>query len=168
MAVALVLAAGAAWWAYSQCRRALPQLEGTVPVAGLQARVEVRRDARGVPHLRAGSLEDLLFAQGYVTAQDRLWQMDLSRRLAFGDLAEIFGESVLSLDIENRTLGLRQAAERAIQEMDADSQRLVAAYAKGVNAFISTHRDRLPIEFLLLRYQPRPWQESIPSASPST
>lgn len=159
MVVALVLAGGAAWWAYSQCRKALPQLEGTIAVPGLQGRVEVRRDARGVPHLRAGSLEDLLFAQGYVTAQDRLWQMDLNRRLAFGELAEIFGESALSFDIENRTLGLRQAAERAVNEMDSDSQRLLAAYARGVNAFITTHTDRLPIEFRLLRYQPRPWQE---------
>jgi len=159
MAVALALAGGAAWWAYSQCRRALPQLEGTIAVSGLQGRVEVRRDARGVPHLGAGSLEDLLFAQGYVTAQDRLWQMDLSRRLAFGELAEIFGESVLSFDIENRTLGLRQAAERAVKEMDPDSQRSLAAYVRGVNAFITTHSDRLPIEFLLLRYHPRPWQE---------
>jgi len=155
----VVLAAGAVWWGYSQCRKALAQLDGSIGVSGLQARVEVKRDARGVPHLRAKSLDDLMFAQGYVTAQDRLWQMDLSRRLAFGELAEVFGEAALRFDVENRPLGFRQAAERAVQEMDPDSRRLLAAYANGVNEFISTHRDRLPIEFRLVRYQPRPWQE---------
>jgi len=154
----LALGAVAAWYLYSRVQRSLPQLDGTIQVSGLGARVEVRRDARGVPHLRAQSLEDLFFAQGYVTAQDRLWQMDLSRRLAFGELSEIFGERVLSLDIENRTLGFRQVAERAVQELDPDSQKLLAAYSRGVNAFISTHGDRLPVEFLLLRYKPRPWE----------
>ncbi|MHB8652604.1 MAG: penicillin acylase family protein [Terriglobia bacterium] len=154
----LALVAGAAWYAYSRIQRSLPQLDGTIQVIGLGTRVEVRRDARGVPHLRAQSLEDLFFAQGYVTAQDRLWQMDLSRRLAFGELSEIFGERVLSLDIENRTLGFRQVAERAVKELDPDSQKLLAAYSRGVNAFISTHGDRLPVEFLLLRYKPRPWE----------
>src|SRR5579859_3869464 len=156
--LSLVFVAGAVWWVSSRSHRSLPQLDGTIQVPGLEARVEVRRDARGVPHVRAQSLEDLLFAQGYVTAQDRLWQMDLSRRLAFGELSEIFGEQVLHLDIENRTLGFRQVAERAVQELDPDSQKLLAAYSRGVNAFISTHGDRLPVEFLLLRYKPRPWE----------
>ncbi len=154
----LLVVAGAVGYGYWQTRQSLPQLDGTIRVTGLASRVEVRRDARGVPHLRARSLEDLCLAQGYVTAQDRLWQMDLSRRLAFGELSEIFGERTLSLDIENRTLGLRQVAERAVGEMDPESQKLLAAYAQGVNAFISTHMDRLPVEFLLLHYQPRPWQ----------
>jgi penicillin amidase len=156
--LALLVAAGAAGYGYWRIRHSLPQLDGTIQVTGLASRVEVRRDARGVPHLRALSLQDLLFAQGYVTAQDRLWQMDLSRRLAFGELSEIFGERTLRLDIENRTLGLRQVAERAVVEMDPESQKLLAAYTQGVNAFISTHMDRLPVEFLLLRYQPRLWQ----------
>ncbi|HEV2234558.1 MAG TPA: penicillin acylase family protein [Terriglobia bacterium] len=158
VALCVALVACAAWYVYSRIHRSLPQLDGTIQVGGLKARVEVRRDARGVPHLSAQSLEDLFFAQGYVTAQDRLWQMDLSRRLAFGELSEIFGERVLSLDIENRTLGFRQVAERAVQELDTDSQKLLAAYTRGVNAFISTHSDRLPVEFLLLRYKPRPWE----------
>ena len=121
--------------------------------------MEVRRDVRGVPHVHAQSLDDLMFTQGYVTAQDRLWQMDLSRRFAFGELAEIFGERGLSFDVENRTLGFRQTAERAVEELDPDSRRLLAVYANGVNEFIFTHRDRLPIEFRLVGYQPRPWRE---------
>jgi penicillin amidase len=126
--------------------------------AGLAGRVEVLRDARGVPHLRAQSLEDLALAQGYVTAQDRLWQMDLSRRLAAGELSEIFGERALSFDIENRTLGFPQVCERAVAELDPESRKLLDLYAQGVNAFIITHRDRLPVEFLLLGYRPRPWR----------
>lgn len=153
--VVLVAAAGLA---YRRIRQSLPQLDGTIQAPGLAQRVEVRRDARGVPHLRAQSLDDLLFAQGYVTAQDRLWQMDLSRRLAFGELAEIFGERLVPRDVENRTLGFRQAAQRAVEDMDPDTEKLIAAYTQGVNAFIQSHRDSLPIEFSLLRYQPRPWE----------
>jgi penicillin amidase len=153
--LAMVAAAGLA---LRRIRQSLPQLEGTIQAPGLANKVEIRRDARGVPHLRAQSLDDLIFAQGYVTAQDRLWQMDLSRRLAFGELAEIFGEGLLSRDVENRTLGFRQVAERAVAELDPDTQKLVAAYARGVNAFIDSHHDSLPIEFSILRYQPRHWE----------
>ena len=117
------------------------------------------RDAEGVPHLRAASLEDLLFAQGYVTAQDRLWQMDLSRRLGEGELSEIFGERALRFDIESRTLGFTQACARAVEELDRDTRLLFGAYARGVNAFIAQARHHLPLEFLLLRYQPQPWRE---------
>jgi penicillin G amidase len=154
----LVVAGAAGGFAYWRTLRCLPQLDGTIQVPGLASKVDVRRDGRGVPHLRAQSLEALVFAQGYVTAQDRLWQMDLSRRLAFGQLAEIFGESLVPRDVENRTLGFRQAAERAVEEMDPDTKRLIAAYTGGVNAFIQSHKDSLPIEFALLRYQPRPWE----------
>jgi penicillin amidase len=157
--ILLVLVAGGGAWLYWRSHACLPQVEGVIEVPGITAQVEVLRDARGVPHLRAQSLTDLFFAQGYVTAQDRLWQMDLSRRLAEGELSEIFGERTLRFDIENRTLGFRQACERAIAELDSASRQMLAAYARGVNAFISTHLDRLPIEFLLLRYQPRPWRE---------
>jgi penicillin amidase len=158
--IALACAAGAAAWLYWRTHACLPQLDGTLAADGLSARVEVLRDARGVPHLRATTLEDVMFAQGYVTAQDRLWQMDLGRRLARGELSEIFGERTLHLDIENRTLGLRQAAERAVEENDARTRAAFGAYARGVNAFISTHLDRLPIEFAMLGYRPRPWEEA--------
>ena len=158
--IAVVLAAGAGAWLYWRAKACLPQLDGTIKVAGLAGRVEVLRDAYGVPHLRASSQEDVLFAQGYVTAQDRLWQMDLSRRFAHGELSEILGEATLKFDIESRTLGFPQACDRAFAELDPDSRRMLSAYARGVNAFISTHQDRLPIEFLLLRYRPRPWREA--------
>lgn len=156
-AIVAALVAAAGGGLYLRTRAALPQLEGTIRVPGLRARAVVRRDGHGVPHLRAQSLQDLFFAQGYVTAQDRLFQMDLNRRLARGQLSEIFGESMLRLDIENRTLGFAQAAERAAREMDPESQKLMHAYAAGVNVFIASHRGRLPVEFLLLRYTPAPW-----------
>src|SRR3989449_6276548 len=159
--IAVLLIAGSlvAWldWRAHAC---LPQLDGAVEVAGLKAPVEVSRDARGVPHIRAGSLEDAVLAQGYVTAQDRLWQMDLSRRLAQGELSEILGKRTLELDIESRKLGLSQAADRAVRELDPQSREVLAAYARGVNAFIASHKDRLPIEFPLLHYQPRAWREA--------
>ena len=156
----VLIAAGGGGWFYWRSRSSLPQLEGRIRVAGLSSPVEVRRDGHGVPHLRASSLEDLFFAQGYVTAQDRLWQMDLSRRLAKGELSEVFGERTLSLDVENRTLGFRRVAERARAELRPEAETRLKAYADGVNAFITTHRDCLPIEFLLLGYQPGPWTES--------
>jgi penicillin amidase len=155
----LLIIVGGGAWLYLRARASLPQLDGTIQVTELSAPVEVLRDARGVPHLRASSLQDLFFAQGYVTAQDRLWQMDLSRRLAEGELSEVFGERTLRLDIENRALGFRQASERALAELSPEARARLTAYANGVNAFIASHGDRLPIEFHLLNCQPRPWRE---------
>ena len=154
----VAVAAGAAWWLYNRAKSSLPVLDGSVQVAGLNSHVEVLRDDHGVPHLRAQSLQDVAFAQGYVTAQDRLFQMDLNRRLAMGQLSEILGESVLKFDVESRTLGFPQVCERAAAELDPDSRKILDAYTEGVNAFINSHRQQLPIEFLLLRYTPRPWR----------
>ena len=143
------------WW---RARTSLPAVDGSIPMPGLAAQVYVFRDARGVPHIRAKSLSDALFAQGYVTAQDRLWQMDLSRRNAEGTLSEVFGEPTLWMDVESRTLGLPQVAEAALTDFSPEERRLLDAYTRGVNAFIESHRDRLPIEFVILRYEPRPWK----------
>ncbi len=155
--VLIIFIAGAAGWFYWHIRSALPQLDGTIHVAGLKAPVAVRRDARGVPHLRAQSIDDLAFAQGYVTAQDRLWQMDLTRRNAFGELSQILGRRTLNIDIENRKLGFHQVAERAVSGLDSESRAMLENYSRGVNAFIRTHRDLLPIEFIILGYRPAPW-----------
>jgi penicillin G amidase len=154
---ALVFVAGVSllWW---YVYRPLPQLDGTATLPGLHAKVTVDRDSWGIPHIQAGSLNDLVEAQGYVMAQDRLWQMDLLRRLARGELSEIFGEQALKLDREYRTLGFNRAAERDVELLDAESRSTIEAYAHGVNHFIETHRNRLPLEFLLLHYKPRPWR----------
>ena len=153
----LVALAGAAAWFFPAARAALSQLDGTRPVAGLSAPVTVLRDAHGVPAITAGSLTDLFFAQGYVTAQDRLWEMDMSRRYAAGELAEEMGGNYLKLDIAQRVLGLRQVAEMAVSQLSARDRQYMEAYARGVNAYISEHQRLLPLEFRVLRYFPRAW-----------
>jgi len=153
--LALVLVAGVLVW--SVVRRSLPQLDGTITVPALKDSVTVDRDSWGRPWIRAKSIEDLVTAQGYVMAQDRLWQMDLLRRASAGELSEIFGEVALEADKENRTLGMRIAAERAAADSSPEIRGLLDAYARGVNEYINQRGKRLPIEFLALGYKPRPW-----------
>jgi penicillin amidase len=153
----VALLGGLFGYGYWLARRSLPQLEGSIIVAGLAAPVTVDRDAVGVPHILAQSLDDVAFAQGYVTAQDRLWQMDIFRRNALGELSEVLGELTLRFDEEHCKLGFREAASQALEELDPESRRFLNRYAAGVNAFISTHLENLPIEFHILRYRPRPW-----------
>jgi len=135
----------------------LPKLDGTLTVYGLAAPVQVQRDAHGVPHIQAHSMDDLIFAQGFVTAQDRLWQMDLLRRHAAGQLAAILGRSALEHDRVQRTLQLGAAAERAIAALPKDQKHWLDRYAAGVNASIVDQRAHLPLEFRLIGYQPAPW-----------
>ena len=160
----MALVAGLFGYGYWLARRSLPSLEGSFKVQGLAAPVTVYRDAVGVPHIFAQSTEDVAFAQGYVTAQDRLWQMDVFRRNSLGELSEVLGEPTLRLDEEHCRLGFREAASRTLDEMDPASRRFLDRYAEGVNAFMSTHLDQLPIEFRILRYRPRPWN-SVDSLS---
>jgi penicillin amidase len=143
---------------YFYAASALPQVDGTITVAGLSAPVEVIRDRQGVPHIRAQSLEDALFAQGYVTAQDRLWQMDMTRRYAAGELAEILGPDQLKHDREERILSLRQAAEHVVANLSEHQRSMVEAYTRGVNAYIESHQGKLPLEFRLIGYAPKPWK----------
>jgi penicillin G amidase len=144
-------------WADRAMRDSLPQLDGTLSIPGLSAPVTIQRDAQGIPHIRAASLDDLIIAQGYVTAQDRLWQMDSLRRYVSGDLAEIFGASMVPHDRLQRTLQIRTAADRTYAAFPPDQMRWLELYARGVNASMEAQRDHLPIEFRLLRYQPAPW-----------
>lgn len=137
--------------------RALPQMDGPISLSTLKKPVTVERDDAGVPTITAQSMEDLLVAQGYVQAQDRLWQMDLMRRSAAGELAEILGGVVLRADQENRTLGLRQAAEASVAAMPLEMRASAEAYARGVNAYVEQNRKRLPWEFVALGYEPKPW-----------
>jgi penicillin amidase len=174
----LVIIAGtlAFLWFYNGARSALPQLDGTISLAGLQAPVSVVRDTHGVPHITATKLEDLFFAQGYVTAQDRLWQMDLTRRAVGGEMAEIFPASSappqpvsrataavrprqtwVDYDKQQRTIRLRVIAERVTQQLPARDRAFFEAYAKGVNTFIDQHSKTLPMEFRILGYKPRAW-----------
>jgi len=156
----LVIAAGACLlWLRAAAQAALPQLDGNMQLAGLSAPVTVRRDAHGVPHIDAAAQADLFIAQGYVTAQDRLWQMDASRRAANGNLAEILGPSMLKNDKTQRVLGIRRAAQRVYSRLPAAERAVLDQYAQGVNLYIAQcEKDNtLPPEFCLLDYRPEPW-----------
>ncbi len=156
-AILVIATATLAWWFIY---RPLPQIDGSAALPGLQQEVTVERDRWGVPHIRAASVEDLAEAQGYIMAQDRLWQMDLLRRAARGQLSEILGSKTLLIDQEFRTNGLGRAAERDATLLDPESRKVMEAYARGVNQFIEQHKKSLPLEFSLLRYEPKPWQPS--------
>ncbi len=153
----LLLLAGALAYAYYLAHSALPQLDGRMQISGLGARVTVTRDSHGVPTIEASNLEDLFFAQGFVTAQDRLWQMDVMRRFGSGELSEILGDALLKLDREQRILGIRAAARKSLQTANPRDRSFFEAYARGVNAYIVAHTNHLPVEFRILRYAPKPW-----------
>ena len=144
-------------WARHAMRDSLPQLDGNLAIPGLSAPVTVQRNAQGVPAIKAASLDDLIIAQGFVTAQDRLWQMEALRRSSLGTLAELFGSSALPHDRAQRTLQLRAAAERAIAVLPPDQLHYLDLYARGVNASIAVQRPHLPLEFRLLHDDPAPW-----------
>src|SRR5258708_3508630 len=158
LALVIVSAAGVAWL-LTIARSALPDLDGPLPVAGISAPVSVNRDDHGVPTIEAATLDDLFFAQGSITAQDRLFQMDLLRRAAAGDLSEIVGDIALQHDRQQRILGIRATAEKGLLAATPEDREQFAAYARGVNSYIRGHRDRLPLEFRALHYSPRPWDE---------
>jgi penicillin G amidase len=153
----VILAGAAAWWFVY---RPLPRLDGSISIADLQHEVTVDRDVWGVPHIRAASVADVAEAQGYVMAQDRLWQMDLLRRVARGQLSEILGARTLAIDKDFRTLGLGRAADREAATLDPEPRRILEAFARGVNQFIEQHMSNLPLEFSLLRYKPQPWKSA--------
>lgn len=139
-------------------RRFLPQTEGNTRLAGLHGPVEIMRDRWGVPHIYAEDEDDLFFTQGYVHAQDRLWQMELQRRMGAGRLSEVLGEATLAVDRFTRTLGLNRAAEEEMASLPDETRRALDAYAAGVNAYIRQHRGQWSLEFTLLRFQPQPWR----------
>jgi penicillin amidase len=138
---------------------AAPQVEqAVVRVPGLKKTVKVRRDERGIPYVEAEDELGLYFAQGYVTASDRLFQMDLFRRTARGELSEIFGKAALEEDKRRRAYGFAQVAEASAAQAEPAQRAVMEAYAAGVNAYIDSLDDKsLPPEFQLLGYRPRHW-----------
>lgn len=151
-AIVLLICGFAYWTGY----RVLPVVDGEI-TAGVKAPGTISRDERGIPSIGASSIEDALFLQGYATAQDRLFQMDALRRKAAGELSEVVGSATLELDADSRRLRMRRAAELHARIMPAQDRAYLAAYARGVNQFIRTHRGKLPTEFALLGYDPKPW-----------
>lgn len=144
---------GAWWW----LRSSLPPEAGELAVGGISGEVRIARDTNGVPHITAGDLADALYGLGFAHAQDRLWQMEFQRRLGAGRLSEIFGARTLELDRNLRTIGFAQLAARAAERLDPEARRLLDSYVAGVNAYLSTRRGALPLEFLLTDSRPEPW-----------
>ena len=139
-------------------RSRLPQIDGDLTLPGLKGRVEVIRDRWGIPHIFADNSHDLFFVQGFVHAQDRLWQMELNRRTAQGRLSEIFGELALDTDRATRTLGFNRLGSGDWEKATDETRETIHAYCAGVNAFMSLADGKLPVEFTLLGLKPGPWQ----------
>ena len=138
-------------------RHPLPRRSGRLKTKGLWEPVNVRRDKHGYVRIEATSVRDAAFAHGYVHAQDRLWQMELNRRVGSGRLSEIFGELALPADTFVRRLGLRRAAESDLENLEKTELEILEAYAAGVNAARQALGWRLPLEFRLLSFAPEPW-----------
>jgi penicillin amidase len=139
-------------------RRALAQIDGEIVTPHIRESVAIARDEWGVPHISAASAEDLFFAQGYVAAQDRLWQMEIWRRTAEGRLAEILGPEAVPRDRLARLLKYRGPVDDSeLTVYHPEAGRLMTAFVNGVNTFISQHANRLPVEFVLTGIKPEPW-----------
>jgi penicillin amidase len=139
-------------------RRRLPQTHGILSLPGLDDPVEVIRDRWGIPHIYARNIHDLFFSQGFVHAQDRLFQMEINRRTARGRLSELFGELALDTDRTSRTFGFHRLGAADWEDTSGDMRDIILAYSEGVNAFIESPDSSLPLEFSLLRHKPEPWE----------
>ena len=153
---ALLLVLGGGLYLY--LLSSLPRTDGRLVVPGPKAEIRIERDADGVPLIIAQDDEDAAFGIGFVHAQERLFQMELQRRYGAGRLAEIFGPRAVAIDRQMRVLGLYRAAEAEIPFLSAEMHRALTAYAAGVNAFRTSRRGALPLEFLMLGFSPEPWQ----------
>ncbi len=156
--IAAALLGGVVW----VVRQQFPQVEGLLQIEGLNGEVEIVRDRFGVPHIYADTAEDLFFAQGFVHAQDRFFQMEFWRRIGQGRLAELFGEGALMQDKFIRTLGWHRVAEQEVAMLDTDTRNVLESYSRGVNAYIARNADRLGLEFKVLgligrEWSPEPW-----------
>ncbi|WP_298818625.1 penicillin acylase family protein [Chloroflexus sp.] len=138
-------------------RRSLPQTSGEIQVTGINAPVTITRDRDGVTHISATTETDAAFGMGFAHAQDRLWQMEVQRRIGHARLSEVFGETTSRTDMFLRALGVARAARNALERLDRETVAILEAYAAGVNAFLATNPP-LPVEFLILGVQPEPWQ----------
>lgn len=140
------------------CHQALPTLDGIVTIADLDRPARVRFDQLAIPYIQASSQTDLYLAQGYITASERMFQMDIMRRLAEGELAEIFGGSCLTQDKLMRTIGFSRLAKQELSELSPEAIAHLKAYCRGVNIYLNQSINRLPVEFLMIGYRPRLWQ----------
>jgi penicillin amidase len=158
--LAIVLGAVGLYLAQSS----FPRTSGEVKISGLNLPVDIYRDSYGIPNIYAQTTHDLFFAQGYVHAQDRFWQMDFWRHIGSGRLSEMFGKNELATDTFLRTLGWARVAQKELEVMPADEIALLQAYADGVNTYLADHKGAaLSLEYAVLKlltpgYSPEPWQ----------
>lgn len=145
----------AAWWF---AHRSLPVLDGIVTIPSLSRPAQVKFDDRGIAYIEGSSDRDVYLVQGYMTAAERMFQMDISRRSAKGELSEVFGPNSLAHDKLMRTIGFNRLAQQDFKGLSADVKSALDAYTRGVNAYIESAQDRLPLEFVLLGYAPKQWQ----------
>ena len=157
LSICLLVLVGASIFIIMKLRASLPARNGERQIAGLDQPVTVTSDRFGIPTITAETKRDAAVALGYVTAQDRLFQMDLLRRRAAGRLSEIFGEIAIETDKSQRVIGFNRAAPKIVARLPDEQKEMLAAYADGVNAFIRQMKTPPP-EFLLLRYRPEPWK----------
>ena len=153
---AVIAVACVAGWLW--LRTSLPPLDGEIRLPGLGEQAEVIYDANGIPHIRAATVDDAYFLLGFVHARDRMFQMDFARRLASGTLSEVVGERTLPIDRMARTLGMERNAERILARLPEDAVAILNAYTAGINAWLATRSGALPPEFVMLGYEPKPWQ----------
>ena len=151
----LVLAVAAAGWIYT--RQAAPQVDGNLTLSGPHADIRIERDANGIPTIKGGSVDDVLFGLGFVHAQDRLWQLETHKRIGSGRLAEAFGEPALETDKFLRALGVKRAAKVQWAHSSAQAKAAINAYTAGVNAYLAHAMKARPPEFILTGIQPEPW-----------
>ncbi|HEX6959831.1 MAG TPA: penicillin acylase family protein [Ferrovibrio sp.] len=158
LVILLVIVGAAAAVVYFYARSSLPEVDGQIAVErSLQMPVEILRDRYAVPHIRAADRNEAAFGLGFAHAQDRLWQMEVNRRIAAGRLAEIFGEKALNTDKFLRTLGIHRKAVAAFSALQPETQAYLQAYADGVNAFLKSRSSALPVEFTIFDVEPEPW-----------
>ena len=155
--IALLLVASLVLTGLILVYRPLPTIDGEYRLIGLKQRAEVLRDAYGVPHIYAQNVYDLFYLQGYVTAQDRLFQMDLYRRAGSGRLSEVLGEATLDADRQMRTYGFARVAARELEILRPETRAALEAYADGVNKFLEQRGESPPLEFVVLGYRPHLW-----------
>ncbi len=156
-ALGAVLLIAALGFFYRFVWQTMPQVSGEVEAAVSQA-ATVTRDARGIPHITAATIEDAVYLQGYVHAQDRFWQMEATRRIAAGEMAEIVGQAAVESDMQARQMRLRRVAQQMADQATGEDRRWLAAYARGVNDWMRDYSDRMPLEIQALGYTPAPWR----------
>ncbi len=156
-AVAAVVLIAVVLLSYYLVTKSFPAADGKEKIRGLKAEVTVYRDEYGVPHIFAESDHDVYAAVGYVHAQERLWQMELERRVGMGRLSEILGPPAVSVDKMFRTLGLYQHVQKIAANLDQPTRDALQAYTDGINQFIATHTGKYPLEFDMLSFEPEPW-----------